>query len=309
MIYTVTLNPALDYVVHVDHFTLGRVNRIQREGMYYGGKGLNVSTILAALGHENTALGFVAGFTGQEIQRQVKNQNFHAELFEVQNGSSRINIKLKSEEETEINGLGPEITIEDLNKLFSKLSGLRRKDVLVLSGSIPKSLDQDIYERIMKQLENKDVHIVVDATKDSLLKVLPYHPFLIKPNHHELGEIFGVTLHCPEEVISYGKRLQEAGAENVLVSMAGDGAILITEESRVYRMGVPKGRVRNSVGAGDSMVAGFLAGYLEGGDYEHALRVGCAAGSATAFSEGLAKKEDILNIYKELIAQDSAPIG
>lgn len=300
MIYTVTFNPALDYVVRVDHFTLGAVNRTEQESIYYGGKGLNVSAVLSTLGYGNTALGFVAGFTGEEIERGVKGLGFQSDFIRVEKGLSRINVKLKSQEETEINGMGPEITGKDVKQLFEKLDRLTAGDVLVLSGSIPKSIDDDIYEQIMKSLDGRGVRTVVDATKDLLINVLPYQPFLIKPNNHELGEMFGVTLHGPEEIISYGKRLQEKGARNVLISMAGDGAILITEQGEVFRMGVPKGTVKNSVGAGDSMVAGFIAGYLENGSYKHALRLGSAAGSASAFSEGLAGKEDIMRLYEEL---------
>ena len=300
MIYTVTFNPALDYVVRVDHFALGAVNRTEQESIYYGGKGLNVSAVLSTLGYGNTALGFVAGFTGDEIERGVKGLGFQSDFIRVEKGLSRINVKLRSQEETEINGMGPEITGEDVKQLFEKLDRLTAGDVLVLSGSIPKSIDDDIYERIMESLDGRGVRIVVDATKDLLINVLPYHPFLIKPNNHELGEMFGVTLHGPEEIIDYGKRLQEKGAKNVLISMAGDGAILITEEDEVFRMGVPKGTVKNSVGAGDSMVAGFIAGYLENGSFKHALRLGSAAGSASAFSEGLAGREDIMRLYEEL---------
>lgn len=300
MIYTVTFNPALDYVVRVDHFALGEVNRTEQERIYYGGKGLNVSAVLSTLGYGNTALGFVAGFTGEEIERGVKGLGFRSDFIRVEKGLSRINVKLKSQEETEINGMGPEITGEDVTQLFEKLDRLTAGDVLVLSGSIPKSINDDIYERIMESLDGREVRIVVDATKDLLINVLPYHPFLIKPNNHELGEMFGVTLHGPEEIIDYGKRLQKKGARNVLISMAGDGAILITEEEEVFRMGVPKGTVKNSVGAGDSMVAGFIAGYLENGSFEHALRLGSAAGSASAFSEGLAGKEDIMRLYEKL---------
>lgn len=300
MIYTVTFNPALDYVVRVDHFALGEVNRTEQERIYYGGKGLNVSAVLSTLGYGNTALGFVAGFTGDEIERGVKGLGFQSDFIRVEKGLSRINVKLKSQEETEINGMGPEITGEDVTQLFEKLDRLTAGDVLVLSGSIPKSINDDIYERIMESLDGRGVRIVVDATKDLLINVLPYHPFLIKPNNHELGEMFGVTLHCPEEIIDYGKRLQKKGARNVLISMAGDGAILITEEEEVFQMGVPKGTVKNSVGAGDSMVAGFIAGYLENGSFEHALRLGSAAGSASAFSEGLAGKEDIMRLYEKL---------
>ncbi len=300
MIYTVTFNPALDYVVRVDHFALGAVNRTEQESIYYGGKGLNVSAVLSTLGYGNTALGFVAGFTGDEIERGVKGLGFQSDFIRVEKGLSRINVKLRSQEETEINGMGPEITGEDVKQLFEKLDRLTAGDVLVLSGSIPKSIDDDIYERIMESLDGRGVRIVVDATKDLLINVLPYHPFLIKPNNHELGEMFGVTLHGPEEIIDYGKRLQEKGAKNVLISMAGDGAILITEEEEVFRMGVPEGTVKNSVGAGDSMVAGFIAGYLENGSFKHALRLGSAAGSASAFSEGLAGREDIMRLYEEL---------
>jgi 1-phosphofructokinase len=300
MIYTVTFNPALDYVVKVDHFTLGAVNRTAGEQIYCGGKGLNVSAILSTLGFDNTALGFIAGFTGQEIKRGVKNLGFQSDFITVEKGMSRINVKLKAEEETEINGIGPEITRADVDRLYEKLEHLKKGDYLVLSGSIPTSIDDDIYERIMKRLDGRGVRIVVDATKDLLVNVLTYHPFLIKPNNHELGEIFGVTLETTEDIIHYAKRLQEKGAENVLISMAGDGAILITVDGKVYRMGVPKGTVKNSVGAGDSMVAGFIAGYLENESYEHALRLGSAAGSASAFSEGLACKEDIMKRYEEL---------
>lgn len=300
MIYTVTFNPALDYVVKVDRFALGAVNRTAGEKVYCGGKGLNVSAVLAALGYESTALGFVAGFTGDEILRRVKSLGFPSDFIRVKGGMSRINVKLKAEEETEINGMGPEITAEDTELLFDKLSLLGEGDVLVLSGSIPKSLNDDIYERIMERLEGRGIRIAVDATKALLLNVLRYHPFLIKPNHHELGEIFGLTLTAPEEIAVYAKRMQERGARNVLVSMAGDGAVLAAEDGRIYRMEAPKGRVKNSVGAGDSMVAGFIAGYLESGSFEHALRLGSAAGSASAFSEGLAEREDIIRLYEAL---------
>ena len=303
MIYTVTFNPALDYVVKVDHFTLGTVNRTEQEDIYCGGKGLNVSTVLAALGYGNTALGFVAGFTGDEIESRVKNLGFRSDFIHVEHGISRINVKLKSGEETEINGSGPKITKKDLDQLYDKLDCLSEGDVLILSGSIPASLNDDIYERIMEYLDKRGIRIVVDATRDLLSNVLYYHPFLIKPNNHELGEMFGVTLKSVDEIVRYGKLLQEKGAENVLVSMAGDGAVLITEKGEVFTMGVPSGTVKNSVGAGDSMVAGFVAGYLENGSYEHALRLGSAAGSATAFSEGLAGKEDIMKLYNELLKE------
>lgn len=300
MIYTVTLNPALDYVVKMDRFTLGKVNRTVREDIYYGGKGLNVSTVLANLGYESTALGFIAGFTGDEIRRGVKNLGFIPDFIRVENGMTRINVKMKSDIETEINGMGPDIALQDVEKLFGKLEQLKEGDVLILSGSIPKSLDDDIYERIMERLAGRGILIAVDAEKNLLLNVLKYRPFLIKPNSHELGDMFGVTLKTEEEIVSRAKMLQERGARNVLISMAGDGAILIDEEGSTRKMGAPMGTVRNSVGAGDSMVAGFMAGYLERKDYGHALRLGSASGSASAFSEGLAVKEDIIKLYEEL---------
>ena len=293
MIYTVTFNPALDYVVKVNHFTLGMVNRTVQEDIYYGGKGINVSAVLKTLGFQSTALGFIAGFTGDEIERGVKNLGFQSDFIRVENGMSRINVKLRSEEDSEI-------TEGDVEKLFKRLEKLKADDVLVLSGSIPSSIDDGIYERIMERLDGKGIRIVVDATKDLLMNVLPYHPFMIKPNNHELGEMFGTVLKDEEEIIYYARQLQEKGASNVLVSMAGDGAVLIAENGAVCSMGVPKGTVKNSVGAGDSMVAGFIAGYLENGNYEHALRLGSACGSASAFSEGLACREDILKLYEEL---------
>lgn len=300
MIYTVTFNPALDYVVKVENFTVGMVNRTAGEAIYYGGKGINVSAVLAALGTNSKALGFVAGFTGDEIERGVKKLGFQSDFIHVKEGLSRINVKLKSDDETEINGIGPEITAEDVEALFEKLEQLTEGDVLVLSGSIPKSIDDTVYERIMARLDGRGIRIVVDATKDLLLNVLQYHPFMIKPNNHELSEMFGVALKNEEDIIRHAMILKERGAANVLISMAGDGAILVDERGDVHRMGVPKGTVKNSVGAGDSMVAGFIAGYLENGDYSHALRLGSACGSASAFSEGLACKEDIEKLYQEL---------
>lgn len=300
MIYTVTFNPALDYVVKVDNFTLGKVNRTIREDIYYGGKGLNVSTVLTNLGYESIALGFIAGFTGDVIEEGAKSLGFSTDFIKVKDGLSRINVKLKSNEESEINGQGPNITKEDINKLFEKLEKIQDKDILVLSGSIPNTLSEDIYEKIMERLEGKDIKIIVDATKDLLLNVLKYKPFLIKPNNHELGEMFNVVLQNDEDIILYAKKLQEKGARNVLISMAGDGAILITENGEIFKTGVPKGQVKNSVGAGDSMVAGFIAGYLANGKYEEALKMGTAAGSASAFSEGLATKEKVMSLLNLL---------
>lgn len=300
MIYTVTFNPALDYVVRVDHFTSGKIHRTVQEDIFYGGKGINVSAVLANLGYPSTALGFVAGFTGDAIERGVKTLGFQSDFIRVKKGMSRINVKLKSDEESEINGKGPEITPEDVEALFQKLEKLGKGDILILSGSIPASIDEDIYEKIMARLDNRGIRIVVDAEKKLLLNVLPYHPFLIKPNNLELGDMFGVELRTKDEIIRYGKKLQEMGAANVLISMAGDGAILIAENGQVCKLGVAKGTVKNSVGAGDSMVGGFIAGYLEKGDFEHALKLGTAAGGATAFSDGIGTKEKILELYQTL---------
>lgn len=300
MIYTVTFNPALDYIVFLDELKLGDINRATRESIFYGGKGINVSTILNTLGHQTTALGFVAGFTGKAIEEGLASLGICTDFIHLPEGNSRINVKVKHGEETEINGQGPLITEEAIDELFNKLDGLKEDDILVLAGSIPNTLPEDIYEKILARLEGKGIRTVVDATKDLLLNVLKYHPFLIKPNNHELGEMFHTVCKTKEEIEHYAKKLQEMGARNVLISMAGDGAILITEEGECIPMGTPKGKVVNSVGAGDSMVAGFVAGYLKNGSYEEALRNGTAAGSATAFSEGLASYEKFEEMLKQI---------
>lgn len=300
MIYTVTFNPALDYVIRVENVRLGAVNRTVNEDIFYGGKGLNVSRVLKSLGYDSVALGFVAGFTGDEIERGAKSLGITPDFIHVEKGMSRINVKLKSNEESEINGMGPEITPEDVKQLFEQLEKLQQGDVLVLSGSIPKTIQDDIYERIMEKLDGRGILIAVDAEKKLLLNVLKYHPFLIKPNNFELGDMFGVTLTSDEEILHYAGELQRQGARNVLVSMAGDGSLLLDENGHAHKMGVAKGTVRNSVGAGDSMVAGFLAGYLEQGDYGYALRLGTAAGGATAFSDDLADGEMIRKVLESL---------
>ncbi len=301
MIYTVTFNPSLDYIVSVDDFRAGQVNRTTEEIIYPGGKGINVSIVLKNLGFDSTALGFLAGFTGDEIRRLMEKQGIKAEFIYVPTGFSRINMKLRSREESEINGQGPAMGEEDVRKLFQKLEELKDGDILVLAGSIPSSLPESIYMDIMKDLQKKDILIAVDATKDLLVNVLPYHPFLVKPNNHELGEIFGRPLTDKKDVIHYAGKLQEKGARNVLVSMAGDGAVLVAENGSVYERRAPEGKVVNSVGAGDSMVAGFLAGYLESGDYEKAFLMGICTGSASAFSEGLATRESAEKIMNEQI--------
>ena len=298
MIYTVTFNPSLDYIVSVSDFKLGLTNRTDSELLLPGGKGINVSTVLQNLGIANTALGFTAGFVGEEVRKEVEQLGVKAEFISLNEGVSRINLKLKSIDGTEINGQGPRISREAVDALVTQLDRLGADDTLVLAGSIPASMPDDIYQKIMERLDGRGVRIVVDATKDLLLNVLGHHPFLIKPNNHELGDIFGVTLSEREEVVPYAKKLQEKGAVNVLVSMAGKGAVLLTEDGSVYAAEAPKGTLKNGVGAGDSMVAGFLAGYGEDGSYEHAFRMGLAAGSASAFSEQLATKDEIEKVYE-----------
>ena len=300
MIYTVTFNPALDYIVFLDDMKLGDINRATRESIFYGGKGINVSTILNTLGLETTALGFVAVFTGKAIEEGLASLGIHTDFIHLPEGNSRINVKVKHGDETEINGQGPVITDEAIEALFAKLDTLTEDDILVLAGSIPNTRPEDIYEKILARLEEKRIRIAVDATKDLLLNVLKYHPFLIKPNNHELGEMFHTVCKTKDDIEHYAKELQKMGARNVLISMAGDGAILITEEGETIQMGTPKGKVINSVGAGDSMVAGFLAGYLKNGSYEEALKTGTAAGSATAFSEGLASLEMFHKMMEQL---------
>lgn len=299
MIYTVTFNPAIDYVVHTGALRLGDVNRASSESVSFGGKGINVSVVLKALGVPSKALGFVAGFTGDAIEQGVQAMGVETDFVHLESGFSRINVKLKAAGETELNGQGPEISKDALAALLSKLDALEDGDTLILAGSVPGSLPQNIYEMILARLANRQLRIVVDASKDLLRSVLRYRPFLIKPNHHELGELFGVTLTSDAQIADYARQLQGMGARNVLVSMAGDGALLLDENGRVHRCGACRGMVKNSVGAGDSMVAGFVAGAVNG-DYGYALKLGTAAGGATAFSEGLADRETIGRLLAQL---------
>lgn len=300
MIYTVTFNPSLDYIVSVDNFRLGLTNRTDSELLLPGGKGINVSVVLMNLGIESTALGFVAGFTGEEVIRRLEQMGVKNGFIRLEEGFTRINLKLKSIDGTEINGQGPAIGEETAGLLMKKLNTLGKGDVLFLSGSIPASMPDDAYRKIMEMLDGKDIMIAVDATGHLLMNVLEYRPFLIKPNNHELGEIFETELKTRESVIPYGRKLQEMGARNVLVSMAGEGAVLIAENGEVYDTPAPEGKLVNGVGAGDSMVAGFMAGYMERHDYGHAFRMGVAAGSASAFSENLATKQEIEAVYSKL---------
>lgn len=293
MIYTVTFNPSLDYIVTVDNFTTGRVNRTTTEFMYPGGKGINVSIVLKNLGYDNIALGFEAGFTGEEIIRRISEMGIIHDFIHVDNGLSRINVKIRSDNESEINGQGPAIEADHINKLYQRFDKLKNGDILVLAGSIPTVMPDSMYMDIMKYLKGRNIKIVVDATKDLLVNVLEYRPFLIKPNNHELGEIFGVELKTRDEVVEYAKRLQKMGAVNVLVSMAGEGAVLVAEDGSIFKTPAPKGVVKNSVGAGDSMVAGFIAGYLNSGNYVEAFKMGVCTGSASAFSDKLATKAEV----------------
>ena len=297
MIYTVTFNPSLDYIVSVNDFQLGLTNRTDSELILPGGKGINVSTILMNLGIDSTAFGFAAGFTGEEIIREVEAMGIRSDFIKIDSGISRINLKLKNIDGTEINGSGPEISEEKIEELLRKLDILGEGDILVLAGSIPASMPADMYSTIMERLQHKNVTFIVDATKDLLINVLKYKPFLIKPNNHELGELFDVKLTTREEVIPYGKKLQKQGARNVLISMAGEGAVLVAEDGSVYEAPAPKGTLVNAVGAGDSMVAGFTAGWIEKKDYRHAFYMGVSAGSASAFSEYLATKEEIMDLF------------
>lgn len=301
MIYTVTFNPAIDYVVQLDSpLEIGGVNRASAEHCVLGGKGINVSGVLTELGCGNVALGFVAGETGAWLERGLAARGQRTDFIRLDSGMTRINVKIKGAEETELNGAGPQITPEAMEQLYRKLDALLPGDVLVLAGSIPACLPQDTYQQILTRLKGKGVRATVDATGQLLMNVLPYRPFLIKPNHHELAELLGRELHGDQEIAGAARVLQQKGARNVLVSMAGDGALLLDEEGWVHRIGTPQGRVVNSVGAGDSMLAGFMAGYLDSGCYDHALRLGTACGSATAFCLGLAQRPQIEQMLTQL---------
>lgn len=293
MIFTVTFNPSLDYIVRVDEMRLGTINRTNYEQLLPGGKGINVSIVLGNLGHPSRALGFSAGVTGAALEKLLADTGVDADLVHVKAGFTRINAKVKAVEETELNGQGPRIAPEDVDALFSKLDVLGQDDTLVISGSVPNTLPSDMYEQVMERLAGHGVRIVVDAERDLLTRVLPYRPFLVKPNNHELGDIFGVTLKTRDEVVPYARRIQEMGAQNVLVSMAGEGGVLVAADGQVYQSPAAKGTVVNSVGAGDSCVAGFLAGLMETGSYQTAFRMGLAAGSASAFSDHLATRPEV----------------
>lgn len=301
VIYTVTFNPSLDYIVSVKDFRPGMTNRTSSELMLAGGKGINVSIVLGNLGIKSTALGFIAGFTGDEIVRRLHNGGINSEFIKINDGISRINIKLKSIDGTEINGQGPHIDSSHIEQLMNRLRRLESGDVLVLAGSIPAGISDNIYKDIMDMLKDKGVQIVVDATSRLLTNVLEYNPFFIKPNQHELGDIFNVTLNTQEEVIPYALKLKKMGAVNVCVSMGGKGAILVADDGNVYKAKAPDGILKNSVGAGDSLVAGFLSGWIEKKDYEYAFRKGVATGSASAFSEKLATVGEVNMLIDKVV--------
>lgn len=304
MIYTVTLNPSLDYIVTVADFTLAKVNRAEHESVYPGGKGVNVSLMLKNFNVESTVLGFVAGFTGEEIRKKILEAGCLERLISLEAGWSRINVKIRSKEESELNGQGPDINSAALERLRRQTDELQDGDILVLAGSAPPCLADGIYGDIMERVKNRGVKVVVDATRDLLVNTLAHNPFLVKPNNNELAEIFAVKLKNKDDVILHAKKLQEMGARNVLVSMAGEGAVFAGEDKTILSSAAPKGKLINSVGAGDSMVAGFLAGYLEKPDYKHAFYMGLAAGSASAFSEGFATLPDISAIFKSIAEED-----
>lgn len=299
MIYTVTFNPAIDYIVYADGMKIGCVNRSVGEDVQFGGKGINVSAVLAALGVKSRALGFVAGFTGEALEREIAKKGIETDFVHLSEGFTRINVKIKADAETELNGQGPKITEADIEKLYKKMDKLADGDTLVLAGSIPNGLPNDIYEKILARFEKRNIKAVVDATGDLLLNVLKYKPFLVKPNNYELGEMFGVNITDEDDIFYYGRKLKEMGAVNVLISRAGDGAVLIDEHGEEHKCPSCRGTVKNSVGAGDSMVAGFLTGAATG-DYRYALKLGTAAGGATAFSEKLAEKDEIYKLIDQL---------
>ncbi len=296
MIYTLTCNPSLDYIAYVKDFREGETNRTVEEAICPGGKGINVSMVLNNLGHESTALGFMAGFTGMELQRLLEEAGVFARFISVERGATRINVKISSDKETEINGMGPAVSKDELQRLFEQLDELDEDDILVIAGSIPAELPDSLYRDIACRMQEKGVRLVVDAEKNSLLKTLPYHPFLIKPNKTELEAFFGDTIKNKKQAVGYAYMLQEMGAENVIVSLGQDGAVCVTKNGMVYKARAPKGELVSSVGAGDSMVAGFLAGFLDSGSYEEAFWTGICAGSATAFSQGLATKEGVMDL-------------
>ena len=309
MIYTVTLNPSIDYVVETDKLKIGEVNRANKEELYPGGKGINVSLMLNELQVENTALGFLGGFIGEYIENTLASNGVNTEFIKLEKGFSRINLKIKNEVETEINGKGPHISEDNLQLLYKKIEKLKDEDILVLCGSIPKSLSNTLYQDIISMVAKKNVKVIVDATSNLLLNTLKYNPFLIKPNIHELEEIFDTKIDCIDSTIFYATKLKDMGAENVLISMGKDGALLIDSKGKIYLSNAPYGDVVNTVGSGDSMVAGFISGYLKTKDYKEALKLGASCGSATAFSSGIGEKKLIDTLKNEIEIKEICKIN
>ncbi len=300
MIYTITFNPALDYITQVENFKIGKINRTKAEKILPGGKGLNVSIVLNNLKIKNTAIAFIGGFTGEELKNKIENYGIGTDFIKVTDGITRINIKINSDEETAINGQGPQIMEKEIKELLEKIDKMKNNDIVVISGNIPNGVPKTIYETICEKLAKKEILYIVDATRELLINVLRYKPFLIKPNKEEIEETFNVKLNNIEEIKTYARRLQEMGAQNVLVSLGGEGALLISKDKKEYYSKAPKGKVINTVGAGDSMVAGFLTGFLKTNKYENALKMGIATGSASAFSENLATEEDVEKILHQM---------
>lgn len=300
MVYTVTLNPALDYVMEVEGLRFDDINRARAEDIHYGGKGINVSAVLSRLGVDTKALGFVGGFTGKKLEEMLLTDNISCDFNYLKSGYTRINVKIKAHTEIDVNASGPTVDDEDIQDLLTKLDCAVENDFLVLAGAAPKNLPSDIYEKILKRLSGRRINFVVDATGDSFMNALKYRPFLVKPNHHELGDLFGIKADTDEIIQTYAKKLQNLGAKNVLVSRASKGAILIDEGGNTHKIGAAQGKIVNSVGCGDSMVAGFLAGYINSGDYSYALKLGSACGGATAFSLKLAAKDEIYRVLENL---------
>lgn len=302
MIYTLTLNPALDYTIKLENLYLGKINITKETEILPGGKGINVSTVLKNLEIESIAIGFISGFTGKEIERKLNENNIKTEFIGLENQNSRINIKIiEKTKETAINTKGPNILKEDIEKLYKKIEKIEDGDFLVLSGSIPNGIDQDIYEKICEKLKNKNIKIIVDSTNDLLLKTLKFKPFLIKPNKPELEEIFKTKIKNKKEAIKYAQILQEKGAKNIIVSMGEEGAIFIDENKNKYNIGALKPKkIVNTVGAGDSMIAGFLAGFLKYKNYEKALKLGISSATATVSTIYLGTKEEILEYFNKI---------
>lgn len=300
MIYTITFNPALDYITQVENFKIGKINRTKVEKILPGGKGLNVSIVLNNLKIKNTAIAFIGGFTGEELKNKIENYGIGTDFIKVTDGITRINIKINSDEETAINGQGPQIMEKEIKELLEKIDKMKNNDIVVISGNIPNGVPKTIYETICEKLAKKEILYIVDATRELLINVLRYKPFLIKPNKEEIEETFNVKLNNIEEIKTYARKLQEMGAQNVLVSLGGEGALLISKDKKEYYSKAPKGKVINTVGAGDSMVAGFLTGFLKTNKYENAFKMGIATGSASAFSENLATEEDVEKILHQM---------